>query len=141
VGFINQKKKKLTSPSIIDTNNHAPKPSVVIYEHYSRRLRHALPPLVTHLDSVQYGVCDTPPPLLSPHFNARVNLLWMPGFHPFFQIVRLPFHMDFIVANLVITFQHEVRSAVLLSCSSKIRLFTIFLLSLGSILLVSLPKQ
>ena len=71
-------KKKLTSLFIIDMKNHAINPSVVTYEHDTRRLRHALPPLVTTLDSIQCGVCDPPtsPPLLPPYFNARVNLLW-----------------------------------------------------------------
>jgi len=34
--------------------NHALNPSVVTYEHDTRRLRHTLPTLVTTLDSIQF---------------------------------------------------------------------------------------
>ena len=60
--------------------NHALNPSVVTYEHDTRRLRHALPPPLSQLwtPHSNHGVCDpstSPSPPLPPYFNARVYLL------------------------------------------------------------------
>ena len=53
-------KNKLTFMSIIDMKNHALNPSVVTYEHDTRRLRHALPPPLSQLwtPHSNHGVCD-----------------------------------------------------------------------------------
>ena len=65
--MVSLNKKKLTLLFIIDMKNHAIIPSVVTYEHDTRRLRHALPPLVTTLEFIQCGVCDPP---TSPPFTT-----------------------------------------------------------------------
>ena len=72
----------MTFLSIIDMKNHALNPSVVTYEHDTRRLRHALltPPLsqlwTPFIQFVEFVTYQQQPLFYHPILNARVYLLW-----------------------------------------------------------------